>query len=160
MKNKIILGIDPGYERLGWGVIESCGNRVRLLDAGVIRTHKSEEFPTRLAIIHAELTSVICKHKPTDVAIEDLFFAKNTKTALKVSAARGVIFLCAVHHCGTIHEYKPNQVKLSTTGVGNADKTQVQEMVKRILGLPEVLKPDDIADAVAIAITHAAHSRS
>jgi len=156
---KIILGIDPGYERLGWGVIWARGNECRLIDCGVIKTHKDEEFPTRLAIIDQQLKIIIDKHRPADIAIEELFFAKNTTTALKVAQATGVIFLRAVHHCGTIFQYKPNQVKLATAGVGNADKTQVQQMVKRILGLTEVLKPDDVADAAAIAITHAAYSR-
>ena len=153
------MGIDPGYERLGWGVIWARGNECRLIDCGVIKTHKDEEFPTRLAIIDQQLKIIIDKHRPADIAIEELFFAKNTTTALKVAQATGVIFLRAVHHCGTIFQYKPNQVKLATAGVGNADKTQVQQMVKRILGLTEVLKPDDVADAAAIAITHAAYSR-
>ena len=116
-------------------------------------------MPTRLAIIDQQLEQIISKFKPTDIAIEELFFAKNAKTAIQVAHARGIIMLRAVHHSGKIFQYKPNQVKQATTGVGRADKTQMQEMVKRILGLEKIPKPDDAADALAVAITHAAFSR-
>ncbi|MCL2569874.1 MAG: crossover junction endodeoxyribonuclease RuvC [Firmicutes bacterium] len=156
---KTILGIDPGYGRCGWGVIRAQGSQCRLIDYGCIETHKSEELPQRLAIIHQKLTEIIAKHQPTDIAIEELFFSRNVTTALSVCHARGIIMLCAVHHCGQIFQYKPNQVKVATTGSGTADKTQMQEMVKRILGLDFIPKPDDAADAIAVAITHAACSR-
>ena len=156
---KIILGIDPGYARLGWGVIFASGNECRLVAYGCIETPKDEELPTRLAVLDQQLDQVISKFKPTDIAIEELFFAKNAKTALNVAHARGIIMLRAVHHSGKIFQYKPTQVKQATTGVGRADKTQMQEMVKRILGLDQIPKPDDAADALAVAITHAAYSR-
>jgi len=157
---RVILGIDPGYARLGWGVIVARGNECRLIEYGCIETPKEEELPQRLAIINAELETIISKHQPTDIAIEELFFSKNVTTGLQVAHARGVIYLRAVHHCGQIFQYKPNQVKQATTGVGNADKKQIQEMVKRILNLDKIPKPDDAADALAIAITHAAYARS
>jgi len=156
---KIILGIDPGYARLGWGVIASDSFGYRLIDYGCIETPKEEELPQRLAILDSELKTIIEKHNPNDIAIEELFFAKNAKTAINVAHARGVIFLRAVHHSGRIYQYKPNQVKQATTGIGNADKKQVMDMVKRILNLREVIKPDDAADALAVAITHAAYIR-
>ncbi|MCL2756084.1 MAG: crossover junction endodeoxyribonuclease RuvC [Firmicutes bacterium] len=156
---KVILGLDPGYARLGWGVIAVRGNEYRLVDYGCIETHKGEELPQRLAIINAELEKVITQHNPDEIAIEELFFSRNVTTGLQVAHARGVIFLRAVHHCGHIYQYKPNQVKQATTGVGNADKKQMQEMVKRILNLEKIPKPDDAADALAVAITHSAYSR-
>ena len=158
-REKIILGIDPGYARMGWGVIRSGGSVQSLVDFGVIETPKEEELPQRLAILNLNLESIINKYNPTDIAIEELFFAKNAKTALNVAHARGIVMLRAVHHCGDIYQYKPNQVKQATTGQGGADKRQMQEMVKRILGLSEIPKPDDAADALAVAITHAAYGR-
>lgn len=158
-KPKIILGIDPGYARLGWGVISVSGSNARLIDYGCIETPKDEELPQRLAILNQHLELIIAKHNPTDIAIEELFFSKAVTTALNVAHARGVIMLRAVHHCGNISQYKPNQIKLATTGVGNADKKQMQDMVKRILNLREVPKPDDAADALAVAITHAAYAK-
>ena len=156
---KIVLGIDPGYARLGWGVVLQRGNENILLGVGCIETPKDEELAQRLAIIDRELEKVIKQFNPTDIAIEELFFAKNVKTGIQVAHARGVIMLRAVHHSGSIFQYKPSQIKQATTGVGNADKKQVQEMVKRILGLREIIKPDDAADAVAVAITHIAYAR-
>ncbi|MCL2851030.1 MAG: crossover junction endodeoxyribonuclease RuvC [Firmicutes bacterium] len=155
-KDKIVLGIDPGYARLGWGVIQRRGSQCFMLDFGCIETPKDEELATRLAIIDRELEKIISRYLPDDVAIEELFFAKNVTTALQVAHARGIIMLRAVHHSGRIFQYKPAQIKQAVTGVGNADKRQVQEMVKRILGLREIVKPDDAADALAIAITHVA----
>lgn len=156
---RIILGIDPGYARLGWGVIEVRGSSTRLVDYGTIETHLSEELPQRLAIIHQSIINIIAKYGPTEIAIEDLFFSKNVTTGLQVAMARGVITLAAVHHTGNIYQYKPNQVKVATTGHGAADKKQMQEMVKRILGLNHIPKPDDSADALAVAITHAVSFR-
>ena len=160
MRSKRILGIDPGYARLGWGVIESNGRECRLVDYGCIETPKDEEFPTRLAILNQELERIIDEFRPNDIAIEELFFAKNTKTAMSVAHARGIIMLRAVSHSGRIFQYKPNQVKQATTGVGRADKHQMQDMVRRILGLSSVPKPDDAADALAVAIAHSAYSSS
>lgn len=154
----IILGIDPGYARLGWGVIEVSGSRTKCIDYGCFETPKEEELGVRLAYINEELERIIAKYQPTEIAIEELFFSKNTKTAMSVAAARGVILMRAYYHSGRIFEYKPNQVKLATTGVGSADKKQIQYMVTKILGLTEIPKPDDAADALAIAITHSAYS--
>lgn len=158
-QQRTILGIDPGYGRLGWGIIIARGAQVRVVDYGTIETPSDEELPQRLAIINDELQQIIEKHNPDDISIEELFFSKNVKTALSVAAARGVIMLRAVHHSGQIFQYKPNQVKQATTGTGSADKKQMQEMVKRILNLDKIPKPDDAADALAIAITHAAYVR-
>lgn len=155
----VILGIDPGYARLGYGVILVRNSQTFPIDFGCIETPKEEELPTRLAILHQKLTQIIQRHQPDAIAVEDLFFSKNVKTALQVAHARGIIMLAAVHHSGKIFQYKPNQVKQSTTGIGNADKRQVQEMVKIILGLSKIPKPDDAADALAVAITHSAYAK-
>ena len=155
MKDKVILGIDPGYARVGWGVISASGNDLRGLGYGCFETSPSEEMGQRLALIDRELRKVIDQYKPTDIAVEELFFGRNVTTAIKVSHARGIIMLRAVEHTGRIFEYKPNQIKLSITGAGHADKHQMQFMVQRLLGLSEKPKPDDAADALAVAITHA-----
>jgi len=157
--SRIILGIDPGYARMGWGVICVTGQAHKLLEYGCFETYKDEELGVRLAQINEELTKIIDRHKPTDIAIEELFFAKNTKTAMSVAAARGIILMRSYYHTGKIFEYKPNQVKQATTGTGAADKKQIQFMVTKILGLAKTPKPDDAADALAIAITHAAYVR-
>ena len=156
---KVILGIDPGYARMGWGVIRTSGPTLECIDYGCIETPADEELGTRLCIINAELTKIITQYQPNDIAIEELFFAKNTKTAISVAAARGVVLLRACTHSGRIFEYKPNAVKIATTGTATADKKQMQFMVTRILSLRETPKPDDAADALAIAITHASQSR-
>ena len=154
-RGRVILGIDPGYAILGWGVI-SDGKH---LAHGIIQTYPTDEMGQRLAYINRELTAIIKKHQPTDIAIEEVFFGKNAKTAIKVSHARGVCLLCAVEHTGKIYEYKPAQVKQAVVGVGNANKNQIQSMVQKILNLKEIPKPDDAADALAIAITHSAYYR-
>ena len=154
-----VLGIDPGYARLGWGVIEVIGSRTRMIACGCFETPKEEELGVRLAFLNEELIRIIELYQPNDIAIEELFFAKNTKTAMSVAAARGIILMRGYYHSGRIFEYKPNQVKLATTGTGSADKKQIQYMVTKILGLDTIPKPDDAADALAIAITHAAHTR-
>ena len=159
VQEKIILGIDPGYARVGWGVIRANGNRLQCLGYGCFETPKDEEIAQRLAMINNELKIIIDKFAPTDIAIEELFWGKNVTNAIRVAMARGVIMVRAVEHTGRISEYKPTQIKQAVTGVGNADKTQVQFMVQRILGLCEKPKPDDAADALAIAITHSSFSR-
>ena len=146
-----IIGIDPGYAIMGWGVIRNGQH----LAHGAIQTHASEEMGQRLALINRELEIIIKKYQPDDIAIEELFFGKNTKTAVKVAHARGIVLMRAVEHTGRIFEYKPAQIKQSIVGVGNADKTQIQFMVQKILNLDTPPKPDDAADALAVAITHA-----
>jgi crossover junction endodeoxyribonuclease RuvC len=160
MRNdKIILGIDPGYAIMGWGVIRARGSESECLGCGVIETSPAEEMGQRLALINRELAAVIAKFRPDDIAIEELFFGKNAKTAIKVAHARGIVMMRAVEHTGRIFEYKPAQIKQAVVGVGNADKTQIQFMVQKILGLKEIPKPDDAADALAIALTHGAYYR-
>lgn len=148
----IILGIDPGYGITGYGLIQKQGSRLACLDYGTIETPKTDEFCERLKFLHQELTKIIRKCKPDLIAIEDLFFAKNLKTAMKVSQARGAIILTAVLEKVPTVEFTPLQVKQAISGYGKADKRQVQQMVKIFLGLKEIPKPDDAADALAIAI--------
>jgi crossover junction endodeoxyribonuclease RuvC len=149
-----ILGIDPGYAILGFGIIEMKGNKFSLIDYGTINTDVSMEMPDRLVQIYSGLMEIIEKYKPDEVAIEELFFNQNTKTAMMVSQARGVEILAIANSLLETHEYTPLQVKQGIVGYGRADKKQVQIMVKNILNLLENPKPDDAADALAIAICH------
>lgn len=149
-----ILGIDPGTGILGFGVIESSGKGLQLVDAGVIRTLASTDDALRLATIYEELTDVITASKPTVMAVEKLFFAQNVTTAMTVSQARGVVLLCGFQAGLKIFDYTPLQIKQALTGYGRADKKQIQEMVRVLLQLKAVPKPDDCADALAAAITH------
>jgi crossover junction endodeoxyribonuclease RuvC len=148
----ITLGIDPGMARCGFGVIESKGNVIRYLSAGVIESTSNYKQSERLEIIYKGIKKLIKKYKPHIIAVESLFFSRNTKTALSVGEARGVILLAAQLQKIKIMEFTPLQVKMSTTGYGLAEKLQVQKMVKALLGLKEIPKPDDAADALAIAI--------
>ncbi|NLJ78393.1 MAG: crossover junction endodeoxyribonuclease RuvC [Tissierellia bacterium] len=150
----IIFGIDPGLAIVGYGIIQYDGNRYRAIDYGCIRTGAEIQFSKRLKIIYDELSSIIDKYKPDDLAIEELFFNKNAKTALKVGQARGVEILSAVNRGIEVYEYTPLQVKQAVAGYGRADKKQVQEMVKILLNLRELPRPDDAADALAVAICH------
>lgn len=150
-----ILGIDPGYATIGYGVIDKLSNGLSTIDYGVIETPKNESIPVRLAILNDALTSIIAKYKPDAVSVEELFFNTNITTGIKVAQARGVILLCAIKECGHLYEYTPLQIKLALTGNGRADKKQMQYMVKAFLGLKEEPKPDDAADALAAAICHA-----
>jgi crossover junction endodeoxyribonuclease RuvC len=150
-----ILGIDPGTGILGFGVIDVQGGKTQLVDAGVIRTPVKEDDAVRLQTIFDELTDIIATTKPTQMSVEKLFFARNVTTAMTVAQARGVVLLCGMQAGLTIHEYTPLQIKMAITGYGKADKKQVQEMVRVILGLKDVPKPDDCADAIAAALTHA-----
>lgn len=149
-----ILGIDPGTGILGFGVIDVVKGKAQLVDAGVIRTPVKEDDAVRLQTIYEELTDIIAQNKPTEMAVEKLFFSRNVTTAMTVSQARGVVLLCGMQAGMNIHEYTPMQIKQATTGYGKADKKQMQEMVKTILGLKAIPKPDDAADALAAAITH------
>ena len=151
----IILGIDPGIAIVGYGVISSDGVKQKLIATGIIETPADHFVNERLKIIYDDLNEIIKMYKPTEVAIEELFFNTNSKTAIGVAEARGVILLCAKQNNLTIAEYTPIQVKNSVTGNGRAEKIQVQSMVKTILGLSSIPKPDDAADALALALCHA-----
>lgn len=154
-----IIGIDPGTGILGFGVIDVDGAKMRLVDAGVIRTPPHTPHDERLEEIFDGLTEIIAENKPDQFSIEKLFFTKNITTAMSVAEARGVALLVARQAKIPISEYTPPQIKQTVTGYGNADKKQVQEMVRVQLGLKEVPKPDDCADAIAAAITHSLMSR-
>ena len=155
----IILGIDPGLATVGFGVIMFERNRFTTIDYGAIITPPHIPVHERLLMIYGEMQKTIEKHKPDDLAIEELFFNTNQKTVISVCEARGVILLSAYQKGLNIYEYTPLQVKQSVVGYGRAEKKQVQTMVKNILRLEKIPKPDDAADAVALAICHA-HSKS
>ncbi|HSX27847.1 MAG TPA: crossover junction endodeoxyribonuclease RuvC [Candidatus Saccharimonadales bacterium] len=149
-----ILGIDPGTGILGFGVIDCNGRTSKMVDAGVIRTPPHQPLPERLVTIFNELTEIFDTHKPQALSVERLFFARNVTTAMSVSHARGVVLLLGQQRAIPIFEYTPQQIKQSVTGQGKADKKQVQEMVRMLLRLKEIPKPDDAADALAAALTH------
>lgn len=148
------MGIDPGTGILGFGVIEINKGKTRLVDAGVIRTPVKEDDAVRLQTIFDELSDIIAQTKPNIMAVEKLYFAQNVTTAMTVSQARGVVLLAGKQAGLEIHEYTPLQIKQALTGYGRADKKQIQEMVRVILGLKTAPKPDDCADALACAMTH------
>lgn len=147
-----IIGIDPGTGRLGFGVIDIEGSKVSMVDAGVITTSSTDTNEKRLKDIYDDLNSIIDETKPTIMSVEKLFFAKNVTTAMTVSQARGVVLLLAEHYKLEVREYTPLQIKHAITGYGRADKRQVQEMVKILLGLKSIPQPDDCADALAAAL--------
>jgi crossover junction endodeoxyribonuclease RuvC len=149
-----IMGLDPGTAITGYGLVKFEDSKFSLVDCGCVRT--SPEFPLseRLQTIYSELTGVIRLYKPEQFAVEELFFNKNARTALAVGHARGVAMLAASNSGLPVFEYTPLQVKQAVTGFGRADKKQVQYMVKTILALPEAPAPDDVADALAVAICH------
>lgn len=153
-----ILGIDPGTATTGFGLIKKDGPRLTQLDHGVISTSKDLAMPERLKILFDDLQEIIKLHKPDAVAVEKLFFTSNITTAMTVSQARGVVLLVAEQSGVAIFEYTPLQVKMAVSGYGKATKRQVQEMVKKILKLDVIPKPDDAADALAIAICHSSSS--
>lgn len=155
-----VLGIDPGTGRLGWAILGKNKGKEVLIDCGCIETPKHTSLPLRLEKIHSFLTKLISKYKPESAAIEDLFFFKNAKTVIGVAAARGVAILACQQAKLNVNFYTPLQIKSSLTGFGRADKQQVQFMVKNILKLKEVPRPDDAADAVAAALTHLSHASS
>ncbi len=150
-----ILGIDPGTGILGFGVIEVVpGGKPKLLDAGVIKTPPKQDDSIRLQTIYDELTEVIEQTRPKVMVVEKLFFAQNVTTAMSVSQARGVVLLAGIKAGLDLYEYTPLQIKQALTGYGRADKKQIQEMVRIILGLKNAPQPDDCADALAAAICH------
>lgn len=150
----VILGIDPGYAIVGWGVIDYKNNTHTPLAFGAITTEAHTDFNVRLKQIYDDMTELLQRSKPDAMSIEKLYFNTNTTTAIHVAQARGVILLAAVQAGVPIYEYTPLQVKTAVTGYGKALKPQVMEMTKRLLHLKDVPKPDDTADALALAITH------
>jgi crossover junction endodeoxyribonuclease RuvC len=150
----VILGIDPGYAIVGWGLVDFDQNSFKPLRYGAVTTEADTDFNTRLSIIYDDINSIMTAFKPEAMAIERLYFTTNQKTAIMVAEARGVILLAARKNNIPIFEYTPLQVKTAVTGYGKAKKPQVMEMTRRLLKLPEVPKPDDTADALAIALTH------
>lgn len=150
-----ILGIDPGTGILGFGIIEvDTKSKAALVDGGVIRTPVKEDDAVRLLTIYEELTDIIVNTKPEVMAVEKLFFAQNVTTAMTVAQARGVVLLAGMQASLAIYEYTPLQIKQALTGYGRADKKQMQEMVRVVLSLQDIPKPDDCADALATAICH------
>ena len=149
----IILGIDPGYAIVGYGVIEKDERgKCKVIDYGAINTPKDEDFPVRLAMIQDGMNCLIKKFKPDAVAVEELFFNQNITTGIAVAEARGVILCTAIQSVPKVFEFTPMQVKLAITGTGKAEKKQVQFMTKTLLGLKSIPKPDDAADALAVAL--------
>ena len=155
-----ILGIDPGTGILGFGIVDiDAKGKASLVDAGVIRTPVKETDSIRLETIYDELHEIITEFKPAVMSVEKLFFARNVTTAMSVAQARGVVLLCGRQHKLELFEYTPMQIKQALTGYGRAEKKQIQEMVRVILGLKDVPKPDDCADALAAAICHSMTAR-
>lgn len=150
----IVLGIDPGTAITGYGFVKDAGNGPALVAYGVVTTPKGLAMPERLKIIYKELTDLILLHRPASAAVEKLFFARNVTTAMTVGQARGVAILALAQANVLVGEYTPKDVKQAVAGYGGADKPQVQQMVRAILNLNEVPKPDDAADALAVAICH------
>ena len=153
-----ILGIDPGSETTGWGIIEGDGRRYSLVECGTIRAGAGQKFPSRLLKIANALEDIIQRHHPEACAIEDGFLATNVKVTLKLGQVRGVAMLMAERAALEIHEYSPRLVKQTVVGHGNAQKFQVQQMVKTLLSLTSVPEPHDAADALAVAICHFHHA--
>lgn len=154
----LILGIDPGTALAGYGFVEQVGSRLRLVEAGAIRTPADWPAQQRLLCLHDELARLVALHKPEGMAVEKLFFNRNVRTAMAVGEARGAILLVAARFALPLAEYTPPAVKLAVTGVGSADKQQVATMVCRLLGLSRPPTPDDVTDALAVAICHLHHS--
>lgn len=155
----VVLGIDPGLATLGWGVLRSDRGRFETVDYGVVLTPKEESLPVRLAMLEEGVNELIDKYHPDEIALEELFFNNNITTGINVAQARGVILLTCVKKCGRLYEYTPLQIKQALTGYGRADKKQMQIMVKTLLRLDNIPKPDDAADALAVALTHCQTSR-
>ncbi|BCG46152.1 Crossover junction endodeoxyribonuclease RuvC [Citrifermentans bremense] len=150
----IILGIDPGSRKTGYGIISQQGNRLIHVDNGAIFTQSAKDFPERLERIFTGLSEIIAQYRPEVVAVEDVFLAKNAQSALKLGQARGAAIVAAVNVGLPVHEYTAMQVKQAVVGTGRAEKTQVQQMIKALLNLPEVAQ-EDASDALAVAICHA-----
>lgn len=155
----IILGIDPGTAIMGYGLIEKKGNHLRMIEYACWRTPAHTALQDRLLSLYDNMVDLLNIYQPDHIAVEELFFNRNTTTALSVGHARGVVLLAAAQKGIAVHEYTPLQVKQAVVGYGKADKKQVQHMVRALLALQEIPKPDDAADALAVAICHA-HSVS
>ncbi len=151
----VVLGIDPGTANTGYGVVARAGGRLVALDGGVIETPAGSDLAERLATIHARVTELIAQHSPVAVAVEDLYFGTNARSAFAVGQARGVVLLAAGQSSLPCSSYTPQQIKGAVCGTGRADKGQVQRMVQALLSLQELPKPDHAADALAVAICHA-----
>ena len=151
----IILGLDPGTATTGYGVIRVLGNRFQMLEYGIISTPAKNPMEKRLEMIYDNLQELLQKWQPDQAAVEELFFNQNITTAITVGQARGVLLLCCAQNNVPLAEYTPLQVKQALVGYGRADKKQIQQMVKMFLNLADIPKPDDAADALAIAICHA-----
>ena len=156
----IVLGIDPGYALMGWGVVESTGSSMRLLGYGCVETHAGTPMQYRLRTRQMGIRDLVAIYHPDDVAFEELFFSRNVTTALMVGAARGAAIIAAVEYTENLYEYTPMQIKQAVAGHGKADKRQIQEMVRLLLNMKEIPKPDDAADAIACAITHCQSGRN
>lgn len=155
----IFLGIDPGTAITGYGFIREDGNALQAVAYGAITTPASWGLPQRLVALHRELSDLIALHRPASAAVEQIFFSRNVRTALAVGHARGVILMALAQAGLPVTEYTPLQVKQAVTGYGRASKQQIQEMVRVLIGLPDIPRPDDVADALAVAICHAHSSR-
>ena len=151
----IILGIDPGLATLGYGVIEADNQKRRLIQFGTLTTPAGQPLPQRLRAIYQGMNQLLDIYQPDEVAFEELFFSKNITTGIAVSHARGVALLAVVQRTENLYEYTPMQIKQAVTGYGGADKHQVQQMVKMLLNMKDIARPDDAADALAVALTHA-----
>jgi crossover junction endodeoxyribonuclease RuvC len=149
-----IFGIDPGSERTGYGCIEAHGSRHRLVVSGAIAAPARATFPDKLLVIHAGLSALLARHRPDCVAIESIFHARNVRSALKLGHARGVALLAASEAGLPVVEYAPAEIKRSVVGYGRAEKHQVQQMIKLLLGLDAAPTPHDVADAIAVAVCH------
>ena len=151
----IVLGIDPGTAKTGFGLVEEdAAGEAKLIRYGVILTPAGGPMPERLRSIYQDVTALIRAAAPESVAVEELFFSRNVTSALSVGQARGVVLLAAAQAGLTVYEYKPNEVKQALVGYGNADKKQIQEMLRIMLRLEDIPRPDDAADAVAVAVCH------
>lgn len=150
----VVLGIDPGLATMGWGVVESAGSRVRLVEAGAVITTPDRTLPQRLKEIYQGTKALLEKYAPDEIAFEELFFAKNITTGIAVGHARGCALCACAEYGKPLYEYTPMQIKQSITGFGKANKHQMQQMVRLLLKLEDIIRPDDAADAVAAALTH------
>ena len=148
-----VLGVDPGTARMGWGVVEG-DEEAQLVAYGTLTTPAGQPLATRLYTLHQELREVVARYRPDTAALEELFFARNVRTAFAVGQARGAALVALAEAGLSVHEYSPLEVKQAVTGYGAAEKAQVQEMVRALLSLDEIPRPDDAADALAVAVCH------